>query len=126
MAQHLGGEVALAAVRIDQRAALVLGDRVDREIAARQVVLERHAPVGVELEAVIARAGLSFGAGQGMLLARLRMEEDREIAADGQVPGGAELVGIGADDDPVAVAHRASDQLVAHRAAHQEAFHRFR
>jgi hypothetical protein len=33
VAQHLRGEVGTAAVRIDDVAVLVLGDRVDREVA---------------------------------------------------------------------------------------------
>ena len=41
-------------MRIDDPAALVLGDGVDREVAAQKILLERDAGVGVELEAVIA------------------------------------------------------------------------
>ena len=124
MAQHLGVEVAPAAVRIDQRAVLVLGDRVDGEVAAGEVVLERDAAVGVELEAVVARAGLALGARERVLLARVRMQEDGEVAADRQIAEGEQLAGIGADDDPVAIAHRATEQSITNRAAHEITLHR--
>ena len=124
MAQHLGIEVAPAAVRIDQRAALVLGDRVDGEVAAGEIVLERHAAVGVELEAVIAGAGLSLGPRERMLLARVGMEEHREVAADREIAEGEKLAGIGADDDPVAISDGATEQSITNRTAHEISLHR--
>ena len=102
---------------------LVLGHRVDGQVAAREVLLERDAAVGVELEAVVAGAGLALGARERVLLVRLGMEEHREVAADGEVAERAQLVGIGADDDPVAVADRQAEQCVANRAADQIALH---
>jgi hypothetical protein len=67
--------------RIDERAALVLGHRVDRQVASHQVFLERDLGAGVEGEAAIARRRLAFGAGERVLLAgrdvsfRARLDE---------------------------------------------------
>ena len=106
-----------AVERVDDAALLVARDRVDREVAAREVLLERHVGRGVELEAVIAARGLALGARERVLLVRLRMQEHREIPADGLVAELDHLLGRRADDDVVAVLHRQAEQLVAHRAA---------
>jgi hypothetical protein len=111
-------------VRIDQRATLVLRDRVDREVAAGEVFLQRHAAVGVELEAVIAGAGLSLCPRQRMLFARVGMEEHREVAADREIAQGKKLAGIGADDDPIAISDGATEQAITNRTAHEISLHR--
>src|SRR6185369_78263 len=80
----------------------------------------------VELEAAVAGSGLALGARERVLLARRRIEEDGKVASDGDVAGGAQLFGIGADDDPVAIAARQSEQLVTHCAADEIALHRFK
>src|SRR6185295_6691830 len=59
-----------------------------------------------------------------VLLARRRIEKDREVASDRDVAGGAQLVGIGADDDPVAIAARQPEQFVTHGTADEIALHR--
>jgi hypothetical protein len=51
------------------------------------------------------------------------MEEDGEVAPDGEEPRVTKLVGTGADDDPVAVAPGPPDQRIAHGASHEIAFH---
>ena len=57
------------------------------EIAPRQVLLQRDVGLGVEGEAVIAPCRLALGARQRVFLARLRMQEYREVLAHGQVAG---------------------------------------
>ena len=116
VAQQLCFEVAAPAVRVDQRAVLGLRHRIDRQVAARQVLLERHVGRGVESEAAVAGRRLALGAREGVLLLRLRVQEDGEVAADGRVAGGRHLIGCGPDDDPVAIDPAASEQRIAHRA----------
>ena len=56
-AEHLAAEVALAVERVEQLPGLEpLRDRVDREVAALHVLLERDGRVGDDLEVVAARA----------------------------------------------------------------------
>ena len=96
---------------------LVARHRVDREVAALEVVLQRHVGRGEELEAAIAAAVLALGARERVFLVRVRMQEHREVLADGHVARGEHHLGRGADHHPVAVGDRAAEQLVAHRAA---------
>ena len=56
------------------------GDRVDGEVAPRQVLFERDRRIGVDDEAAVARRRLALGARQRVFLVRLRMQEDREVA----------------------------------------------
>jgi hypothetical protein len=72
---------------------------------------------------VVAGAGLSLGARERVLLARLGMKEHREVAADREIAEAEKLVGIGADDDPVAVADGATEQSIANRTAHEITLH---
>ena len=110
-------EIARAVERIDDAALLVLRHRVDRQVAALEVLLERHVGSGVELEAVIAARGLALGARERVFLFRLRVQEHREVPADGLVAELHHLLGRRADHDVVAVLHRQPEQLVAHGAA---------
>ena len=82
VAQDAGAQVLGAVERIDEVAVLVARDRVDREIAAREVLLERHVGRRMELEAVIAARGLALGARERVLLVRFGMKKNREILAD--------------------------------------------
>src|SRR5207253_2707785 len=61
---------------------------------------------------------------EGVLLVRLGVEEDREVAADGNISGRAHRLDVGADDDPVAIADGASEKRIAHRTAHEKTSHR--
>ena len=123
VAQHAGSQVALAAVRVHQMAVGTTRHGVDRQVAPRQVLLQRHLGAGVEDEAVVAPARLAFGACQRHLFVRLGVQEDREVAPHGLIAGGQQRLGRGAHGDPVAVGRRAAQQLVAHRAAHDEQLH---
>ena len=57
-----------------------LRDGIDREVAALEVLFERDVGRGVDDEAVVAAAALALGARERVLLVRLRMQEDREVA----------------------------------------------
>src|SRR3546814_14995676 len=61
---------------------LFLGNRIDCEIAATQIVFKRDIGAGVEGKALIAAPGLALGTRQRVLFSCLRIEEDREILAD--------------------------------------------
>ena len=83
----------------------------------REVILERDVGRGEELEAAIAAPVLALGARERVLVARVGMQEHREVLADRRVARREHDLRRRADDDPVAVADGASEQLVAHRAA---------
>ena len=106
MAQQPGLQIALPAIRVDDRAGLILRHRVDRQVAALQIFFQRHARIGVEDEAVIARSGLALGAGEGVLLLRGRVQKNRKVAAHRQVAGGAHRLRRRAGDDPIDIAVR--------------------
>jgi hypothetical protein len=117
VAQHVVAQVGHAAEGVHQRAVLVLGDGVHRQVAPAQVVFERHRRVGMNGEAAIAGRGLALGAGQRMLLARGRVQEHREVAPDRRVALRQHLLDGGAHHDPVAVAGRGAQQAVPNCAA---------
>jgi hypothetical protein len=116
MAQHAAAQVALAAAGVDQRAVFVARHGIDGQVAARQVLFQRHLGRGVEGEAVVARRRLALGARQRHFFVRLRVQEDREVAPTGGSRRPA-VLGRGAHHHPVAVAGGPAQQRVAHRAA---------
>ncbi|MNZ75431.1 hypothetical protein D3C78_939080 [compost metagenome] len=117
VAQQAGFEVALAAVGIDHPAVLVLGHGVDGQVAAHQVVFQADVRAGVEGEAAVALAALALGTRQGVLLAGLRVQEDREVRADRAETPGEHFIASGADHHPVDIGDRPAEQPVAHGAA---------
>ncbi len=123
MAQHARLEIAPASPWIDQRAIRRARDRVDREIAALEILLERHARGGIELEAGVAAADLALGARKRVFVAGARMQEDGEVLADAPVALREQLVGRSADDDPVALLDRQAEQGVAYCPADLVDFH---
>ena len=83
--------------------------------------LKPRYPLAV-FRSVLARAeGLIFG--EGVLFARLGVEENREVAAHRSEPLFHHLFGRGAHDDPVALPHRTPEQLVPDCAAYEINFH---
>jgi hypothetical protein len=107
MPQQAVAQVALSAERIDQRAAVgILRNRIDRQVAALQVLLERHIGREQRLEAAVARSGLALGTRQRVFLGALRVQEHREILADGLEAPREQLLGPRADDHPVPLPRR--------------------
>jgi hypothetical protein len=100
-----------------------LRHRVDREVTPREVFLERDVGREARGEAVVAGTGLAFGARERVLIAALRVQEDRKVPADGTVTEREQVVRLGADDHIVAFGHGPPEQRVAHCAAHQVDFH---
>jgi hypothetical protein len=97
---------------------------VDRQVAALQILLERHVGRCVHREALVAAAALSFRACERVFLLSPGVEEHREILSDRAEALGRHLLGCRADHHPVAVGDRQAEQLVAHRASHDVGFHR--
>jgi len=104
--QHSRREVGAARPRVDDGAVGRPRDRVDREVAALEVLLERHRAGRVEFEPRVARRGFALRARERVLLAGLRVQEHREIFADAAEALRRELVGRRADDDPIALLDR--------------------
>jgi hypothetical protein len=118
MAQHAALEVLRAPERVDQVALLVACDRVDGEVAPRQVLLQRHVRRGEHCEALVAAPGLALGAGERVFLVGLWMQEDREVLADRAETQPHHLFGIAAYHHVVMVLDRKAEQLVPDRAAY--------
>jgi hypothetical protein len=123
MAQHSRAQVALAVVRIDERAVLGARHRVDGEVAALEVVLQRDVGGGMDREALVSGPGLALGARKRVFLVRLGMQEHGEIGADRPKSLLHHLLGRATDHHVVAVLHREAQQLIAHRAADGIDFH---
>jgi hypothetical protein len=118
VAQHALRYVALAVIGIDQPAGLVPGDRVDRQVAPRQILLQRDRWIRADGKAAVAARRLAFGPGQRIFLAGLRMQEHREVLADRQVALRDHCLGCGADHHPVVVIDGQAQQGIPYRTAH--------
>ena len=99
VAEHARAQVGLAAQRVDQLAIGLARNGVDGEIAAAQIVFQRHVDTGMEGEALVAVAGLALGAGERVFLFGARMQEHRKIAAHGHEAPARHILGRGADHD---------------------------
>ncbi len=65
--------------------------------------MQRDAGVGVKGKAVVAASGFTLGAGEGVLFARLGVQENREVPPHRQVALLRHLLGRGPHHHPVAV-----------------------
>ena len=121
--QYARFQIGNAAVRVDDFAIGVFGNRVDGEIAARQVLLQSDAGVRVKLEPVIAARGLALGARERVFLFGFGMQKHREILADRFVAELDHFFRRGADHDVIAIGYRQAEQLIAHGTADRVDFH---
>src|SRR3990167_6676367 len=117
MAEQACFKIALAAVGGIQLAQGVFGHGVNGQVTANQVVFDADVRAGEEGEATVALAGFALGAGEGVFLARLRMEKHREVVADRAKTLGQHLFNRSANYQPVDVGDRLAEQAVAHGAA---------
>ena len=117
MTQHAALEIADAPMRIDQIALFVLGDSVDGEIAASEILLQRDFACRVHRESLVSTACLALGAGERILLVGLRMQEHREILAYWAEALLHHLIGVASNDDVVVILDRQAEQLVPDRPA---------
>ena len=117
MAQEARFKVALAAVGVGDMALVVLGHGIDGQVAADQVFFQSDVRTGVKGEAAITLAGFALGAGEGVFLAAVGMQKDREVRAHRAKATGLHGFGAGADHHPVDIADGPAEQAVAHGAA---------
>ncbi len=118
MAQHSRLEIGAPRPWIDDLARLASRDRVDGEIATLQVLLERDRGRGVEREPRVPRRRFALRPRQRVLFAGARVQKYGEVFADAAEPLCDELVGRGADDNPVAFLDRQAEQCITDCAAH--------
>ena len=81
MPQRARREVCLPAVGIDDRAALILGHRIDGEVAAPEILLECHRRCELGGETAVAGVDLALQPRERVLLVRFGVEEHRELPA---------------------------------------------
>ena len=124
MAQQATLQVRTPAIGIVNLAGFVPGHRIDRQVTAAQVLLERDRGRKLEGKAVVAGRRLSFDARQRILLVRLRVQEHGEVLADLLVAKTLKFIHGRSDHDPVPLAHRQSEQFIADCAADQIDLHR--
>ena len=117
MPQQPRVKVRLAAVRVDELAVLGLRHRVHGEVAPLQVLLECYLGGELRREAAVAGRHLALQARQCVLLVRLRMQEDGELAPHRRVAQALELCRLGTHDHPVALVHGPPEQPVPDGAA---------
>jgi hypothetical protein len=103
VSQNARFEVGSSRPRVDDLAVLAAGDGVDGEVAALEVVFERHRRRGIERKAGISRRGLTLDSSECVFFAGARVQEYRKILADAPIALCDELVGRSADDDPIAL-----------------------
>ena len=124
LAQQLGLQVALAAMRIDQLALRVLGDGIDGQVAPRQVLLQRDIGRGMHHKAFVAWRCFAFGARQGIFLARMGVQKNRKVFAYGLIAQRCHLRRRSTHHHPVFVFDGLVQQGVANGTANTENLHR--
>ena len=122
MTQHAVGEVTLAAIGVYHLAVRIHGHGIDGQIAADQILLQGDVRAGVEGKPTIALAALALGASQRILLAGLRVQEDRKVLANRTEAGIQHDFRRGADNHPIVIAEGMAQQLITHSAADQVGF----
>ena len=96
-----------------------IGHRRIGEVAARQVLFQRHVGRGVEDEAAVTRRGLALGARQRVFFLGFRVQEHRKVLAHRPVAGGDHLLRTGAHHHPVLLLGLQAEQGVADRTTYQ-------
>ena len=114
VAQHALFEISPSPMRVDQPAIRGLGHGINSQVTSGEILFEGH--IGRELgdESAITRSGLALETRERIFLAALRVQEHREVTADGRKAPGLELLRSGADHHPVAFGDGAAQQCVAH------------
>ena len=99
------------------------GHGVHREVAPGQVFFECDVGRGLHRKTFVALRRLALSAGQGVFLAGLRVQKDREVLAHRHVALRAHGFGRAAHHYPVAVVHVFTHQGIAHRTADDKNTH---
>gem|GEM_PF-5403475 len=124
MAQYPCLQICLPAIRVNQLPICCLRYRVDGQIAAQQIRLQRYIWRENKGEGLMPAPGLALLPCQCIFLARLWMQKHRKILADLTETLRQHFFRRCADHDPIAVMHRQAEQSIAHRAADQKNLHR--
>ena len=126
MAQQARLEIRAPAIGIYDLAVVVFGHGVNGQVTADQILLQGDIGRGVKGETAIATPALAFGAGQGVFLAGLGMQKNREVGAHRAIALGSEGFGGGTHHDPVDLRYRATEQAIPYGTAHLVDLHRKR
>ena len=126
VAQQARLEIGAPAIGVYDMPLVILGHGVDGKVAADQILFEGDVGCGVKGEAAIAAPALAFGTGQGVLLTRLGMQEDRKVGPYRAKALGSEGLGGGTHHDPVHFGDRSAEQAIAYGAAYLVDLHRKR
>ena len=102
----VGLQIGLAAIRVMQLTRRVLGDGIDGQVPAQQILLEGHLGGGVTGKTGITVPLFAFDARQGVLLPTPGVQEDGKVPADRLVPLRQQLLGAGAHHHIVTLPHR--------------------
>ena len=98
-------------------------DRVDGQIAPREILLERDLGSEFDAESAIAGRHLALAPRQRILLVGVGVQKYREVAADLAITKAQQLLPGAAHDDPIAFLHRQSEQGVPNRPTDQIHLH---
>ncbi len=116
-------DVAPAAVRIDEHAVRRLRHRVDRQIAAREILLEGHLRAEFHAESAVARRDLALTPRERIFLLGVRVQKHRKVPPDLAISEPQQLLSRAAHDHPIALLYRQAEQGVPNRAADQIHLH---
>ena len=81
MAQQTILQIAQTVVRVDNLAVIVLGQRINGQIAPLKIIFQRDIRCGIAGKTGVTGTGFPFGTCQRILFMRLRMQKNRKIAA---------------------------------------------
>ncbi|CWP55968.1 Uncharacterised protein [Neisseria meningitidis] len=123
VAQNACRQIPLSAERVDNLAVRILRHRVDGQVAAHQVLLQRNVFVGVETETDVTFGGFALGAGEGVFFVRFGMEKHGKIFADRLEALRQHGLCVCADDHPIAVFDGQAQKIIADGAADEVSLH---
>ena len=106
MAQQTILQIAQTVVRVDNLAVIVLGQRINGQIATLKIIFQRDIRCGIAGKTGVTGAGFPFGTCQRILFMRLRMQKHRKIAAYLLVASVEHLLWRTADHYPISVFDR--------------------
>ena len=106
VAQHALADIPGTVKGIKQFTGFVHGHGIDGQIPPQQVLLQRYIRSAVDSEAVIATTLLALGAGQGVFLTGIRVQENRKVGTYLAESPVQHLLGGGTDHYPVPVLYR--------------------
>ncbi len=114
MAQQPLFQILNATVGVVELALIILGDGVDGEVPAQQILFQRYIGGGVADKAGVALTLFAFGTGEGILLLGFGVKKHREVTTDLGKTQRQHLLHGGADHQMIPVALRQSQQAIPH------------